>query len=477
MTENLEQAQGCPVDIEEASQQASQDVIAQREEALAKQLAEMRRRKRRLVDPLQFEMSIQAEDLTGYVPAFGWEMAPPSAAQQANLEKAGILPDEIESAGKAKLLLDRLAKRRQEGLTTPKQIRFLEGKGFRSVGTWSFDGAKRLIDRIASNSWRTPGTSTRQPTGRSQRRIRLLLVVIRFERQTASAGCLGGHPARGAQLPGVVRCWHGPQTGGVRRRGLGRLSRADRRYHAGECLEMGFPRCRDTGHRRHHRGAGTAVWVYPRRPGFPEIGWEDEIDAERDDLCVVDHNWLEPAALPEPEEASRPAAQPLPGDPVRFLRPGGLCHRGLGEGLPVYAQKGLLGPHRRTAHRGAVPLRDDIGAVVGDYNPEAGPGSASTPGRQWSAQRKTSLASTLPWWNPTRCRWRSSTPSTRPWSCPSPSWSPPGGKSLHAIVRVDAPTTRVSKAGGLPLYRLPEKRPEAGPAEPQPLPAEPDARG
>lgn len=156
MTKNLEQAQGCPVDIEEAAQQASQDVIAQREEALAKQLAEMRRRKRRLVDPLQFEMSIQAEDLAGYVPAFGWEMAPPSAAQQASLEKAGILPDEIESAGKAKLLLDRLAKRRQEGLTTPKQIRFLEGKGFRSVGTWSFDGAKRLIDRIASNSWRTP---------------------------------------------------------------------------------------------------------------------------------------------------------------------------------------------------------------------------------------------------------------------------------------------------------------------------------
>ena len=27
----------------------------------------MRKRKRKLVDPLQFEMSIQAEDLTGYV--------------------------------------------------------------------------------------------------------------------------------------------------------------------------------------------------------------------------------------------------------------------------------------------------------------------------------------------------------------------------------------------------------------------------
>ncbi len=48
------------------------DVIAEREEALAKQLAEMRRRKQKL-DPLQFEMSIQAEDLTSYVPSFGWK--------------------------------------------------------------------------------------------------------------------------------------------------------------------------------------------------------------------------------------------------------------------------------------------------------------------------------------------------------------------------------------------------------------------
>ena len=155
MTENIEAA-GCPVDIEQAEQKASEDVVAQREEALAKQLHEMRRRKQRLVDPLQFEMSIQAEDLTGYVPAFGWEMGPPSDAQKSTLEKLGILPDQIENAGKAKLLLDRLGTRREAGLTTPKQIRFLEGRGFRHVGTWSFESAKHMIDRIAANGWKTP---------------------------------------------------------------------------------------------------------------------------------------------------------------------------------------------------------------------------------------------------------------------------------------------------------------------------------
>ena len=165
MTENLAQT-GCPEDIEEAAVQASEDVVAQREEALAKQLEEQRRKKAKLVDPLQYEMSIQAEDLAGYVPAFGWEAGPPSAQQAAALEKLGILPDAVESAGKASLLLDRLHKRRDEGLTTPKQIRCLEKYGFQHVGRWSFEQAKHMIDRIAACGWRdvpkgvTPSTYT-----------------------------------------------------------------------------------------------------------------------------------------------------------------------------------------------------------------------------------------------------------------------------------------------------------------------------
>ena len=153
MTDNLAAA-GCPEDIEEAAAQASEDVIAQREESLAKQLAEQRRKKARLVDPLQYEMSIQAEDLSGYVPSFGWEAGPPSAEQTAALEKAGILPDAVDCAGKASLLLDRLAKRRSEGLTTPKQILCLERYGFRHVGTWSFDAARNMINRISAGGWR-----------------------------------------------------------------------------------------------------------------------------------------------------------------------------------------------------------------------------------------------------------------------------------------------------------------------------------
>lgn len=155
MTENLA-ASGCEMDITEAEEQAETDVVAQREEALAKQLSEMRQRKRTLVDPLQFEMSIQAQDLSGYVPSFGWEMSPPTQKQLDALEKYGIYPNEIENAGKAAMLLDRLNKRRMDGLSTPKQIRLLENKGFLHVGEWTFQQASNMITRIAANGWRVP---------------------------------------------------------------------------------------------------------------------------------------------------------------------------------------------------------------------------------------------------------------------------------------------------------------------------------
>ncbi len=87
-------------------------------------------------------------------------MMPPSEKQLAALEKFGIFSGEIESSGKASKLLDRLAKRRNEGLTTPKQIRFLESRGFQHVGTWPFETARRMIDRIAANGWRIPAGVT-----------------------------------------------------------------------------------------------------------------------------------------------------------------------------------------------------------------------------------------------------------------------------------------------------------------------------
>ena len=156
MVENMEEQTGVMLDLEDMEVKAAEDVVAQREEALAKQLEEMRKRKRKLVDPLQFEMSIHAEDLSNYVPNFGIEQSPPTKNQLQALEKFGIFTDEIGNYGKASKLLDRLSKRQSEGLTTPKQIRLLERYGFRNVGLWSFESANKLINRIAASGWRLP---------------------------------------------------------------------------------------------------------------------------------------------------------------------------------------------------------------------------------------------------------------------------------------------------------------------------------
>lgn len=156
MTEDMAENAGAEMDIEEAESTAADEVQSQREEALAKQLSEMKKRKRKLVDPLQFEMSICAADLSGYVPAFGWECEPPSEKQKQLLEQKGIFPDEIETAGKAKLLIERLQKRQAAGLATPKQIRFLESRNFSHVGTWSFEQASSMIARISAANWHIP---------------------------------------------------------------------------------------------------------------------------------------------------------------------------------------------------------------------------------------------------------------------------------------------------------------------------------
>ena len=152
MVENAGEA----VDLMDAEEQAERDTILERERSLARQLQEMRYRSRKLVDPLQFAMSIAAEDLADYTPTFAWEMSPPSQKQLDFLEKRGIFAGSVENMGKASMLIDRLVKRQQEGLSTPKQIRLLERYGFRFVGTWSFDAASKVISRLAARNWKLP---------------------------------------------------------------------------------------------------------------------------------------------------------------------------------------------------------------------------------------------------------------------------------------------------------------------------------
>ena len=144
------------VDLLEAGEESERDAVRDREASLARELAEMRQRQRKLVDPLQYALSIASEDLVNYTPTFAWEMGPPTKKQLDMLEKRGIFSGSIQNQGMASLIIDRLIRRQEEGLSTPKQIRCLEKYGFSHVGTWTFENASEMISRLAANGWSIP---------------------------------------------------------------------------------------------------------------------------------------------------------------------------------------------------------------------------------------------------------------------------------------------------------------------------------
>lgn len=155
-TENLEASAGIEFDLEEAVEKGAGDTVADREEALAKKLKEQQHKKKKLVDPLQYEMSISSADLVNYVPVFGHEKAPVTDQQKEDLTSRGINPDGIDSAGLADRFLYTLNNRSLHGLSTPKQIKFLESRNFKHVGKWTAKQAANLIARISASGWRNP---------------------------------------------------------------------------------------------------------------------------------------------------------------------------------------------------------------------------------------------------------------------------------------------------------------------------------
>lgn len=139
----------------ESVETAQAEFLQKREEALAKKLAEQRRKKAKLVDPLQFAVSIGDEGLADYQPTMPDEMKPATLEQLKFLEEFGLATTDMSSgmAAKAQAAIER---RRTQNLALPKQIRLLERFGFQHVGRMKRGEAGILISRISANNWRVP---------------------------------------------------------------------------------------------------------------------------------------------------------------------------------------------------------------------------------------------------------------------------------------------------------------------------------
>ena len=156
ITEKQESADGqAALDIDPDTLAAAEsETVAKREKALADRLEKMRRRKGGLVDPLQYAYSIQDVNLTNYQPLTDHDAMKPTMQQLDRLEKLGFGAPNTQ--GEAELILKQHDERQAAGLSTPKQIRYLEAKGFRNVAKWTKAQAQKMMQRIIVCSWRIP---------------------------------------------------------------------------------------------------------------------------------------------------------------------------------------------------------------------------------------------------------------------------------------------------------------------------------
>ena len=139
---------GEEMDVSDVEEQAERDIMAERAASLAHTLEQSRKKKARTVDPMEFALSIAAEDIALYEPTFGWEFDEPTPKQLSYLNRCGISTGAVTCKGMAGVIIDRLIKRQNAGLSTPKQVRFLQQYGFEDAAGWTFEKASRKISQL-----------------------------------------------------------------------------------------------------------------------------------------------------------------------------------------------------------------------------------------------------------------------------------------------------------------------------------------
>lgn len=219
-------------------------------------------------------------------------------------------------------------------------------------------------------------------------------------------------------------------------------SRRDaRRYHAGECARK-WETFRGTGN---PITAGTIVQMAlsrgwrPERDGGHELGWEAEIGAKDDLYRVVDPHWVEGRDLAEPGDWH--PAQQL----ITYLETLFDSTETVGYVTRSFEKDGKYMPTKgdwsRTAGRLIEELsrcKDDVGAVLGDYNPAVGAWIRFNPldGKDIRNDNVTDFRYALVECDGMELERQNAL--IRELELPVACLVHSGGKSLHAIVHIDA---------------------------------------
>ena len=214
-----------------------------------------------------------------------------------------------------------------------------------------------------------------------------------------------------------------------------------RRYHAGECARKWETfRGTDTP-----ITAGTIVQMaltrgwQPGRTGGHELGWEDEIGAKDEPYRVVDPHWVEGRDIAEPKEWH--PAQQL----ITYLEALFDSTENVGYVTRSFEKDGKYMPTKGDWARTAGQLiealsrcKDDVGAVLGDYNPKVGAWIRFNPldGKGVRNENVTEFRYALVECDGMELEQQNAL--IRELELPVACLVHSGGKSLHAIVHIDA---------------------------------------
>lgn len=145
---------GGTFDLEELEADAKDSARQEREASLVSAINANVNKKSRLIDPIEYALSIHDDALEDYSPTFAWEREKPTQKQMAVLSKMKFDPKTITSRGYAAMLLNKIIARHAAKLATPSQIKTLEKYGYSNVQEYSFEHASNYISQIANNGWR-----------------------------------------------------------------------------------------------------------------------------------------------------------------------------------------------------------------------------------------------------------------------------------------------------------------------------------
>ena len=140
---------------EEAEDLHQAEVRHERENALAKQLAQQKGKKSKTVNPLRYALAVDARQLLDYQPVMVHEMRPPTQKQLDLLKRFGFDAGDVPSQGYASKLIDVFMNRQRNGLASPKMVTKLKSY-YKDLPCelWSFEKAQSVLGRIAKNRWR-----------------------------------------------------------------------------------------------------------------------------------------------------------------------------------------------------------------------------------------------------------------------------------------------------------------------------------